>query len=210
MILRCHIALLCAVALFPATADELENVTPLLVGTYINRVESRLVDIFEDEGRYWLALPDVAELTGIRTEAVKQGFKIRTPLGNVTIPQADLMTYQGEYYLSDALLKEKLHAEFAFIPSEYAIALQIPWQPGAPLADEAPQKKAAVKIRPDIKAPSGSLSYIRSEFAYNYNFSSRSADWNSAVETGGRGLSGIWAVRGTYRDTGQLRLERYY
>ncbi|MCW8962171.1 MAG: hypothetical protein OQL16_00145, partial [Gammaproteobacteria bacterium] len=202
-------------SLHAAESDQIQSLdeaVPVVAGVYVNRVESETIEVLRRGDEYWIPVPKLQELVGIRVEFSGQGIQIRTPIGNVTAPMEDSGLYQGEHYLSSGLLKDKTKIQLSFSPSLYAISLIVPWRPGAPLFGESPDKQAKSHPVADVLAPSGALSFLNIENNYLSTFGDSKDMWDYYVESGGRQGEGTWATRfqGDNTDEREHELDLYY
>ncbi len=213
------IAQLCGVLIFLApylaNAEKLNNPVPILVGAYVNQNLIRNIDIVKERDEHWILLDDLAGLTGIKVadkndESEEDIFEFATPIGKANLPVDKLAMHQGRYYVSAPMLKDAFNIGMLFSSLDFALYLDVPWRPGAPMYDE-PGDGQKPAITPDIPAPDGSWSFIRSANEYNKESNAVQDSQYNTLDTGGRVASGAW-VLGLERQNGRdndTRLRNY-
>ena len=94
------------------------------------------------------------------TKDAEGNVELVTPLGKTTLPAAALRIDRGTAYAGVDTLSGALAARVAFDEAEFALRIDLPWQPGA--AENAYVDPDAGKPA-DVRAPQASLSRWRSE-----------------------------------------------
>ena len=190
-------------------AIELTNPSSMLVGVFVNQEEVDSVDILKQENEYWISLDDLAEFTGIRMEKEEGLVKFFTPIGKASLAIDKIGEYEGKLYMSGARLMEVLSVKLLFSRLDFALFLDVPWRPGSPVVGDDNGKHGPV-VKPDIRAPAGSLSFIRSNSEYTDEKETESSDdWSSSLDTGGRILGGSWLLGADGQNGDDPILNRY-
>lgn len=147
-----------------ATADAATNAPrKLLAGITVNDraagVDLDLID--RGNGHYSANLDQFATAIQSRVIARDGGVALPTPLGEAAIPAAAIQTIDGARYVGIGTLARVLAGHLTFDQGEFALAVTLPWTPGA--TPDAVDAGGASRETPDIRAPAASLSAIHSE-----------------------------------------------
>jgi hypothetical protein len=180
----------------------------MLAGAYVNGANGTDLDIYQLDDRRWIPIDALAELTGIQLEEKQGGLVLNTPLGVVSLPWAELGQRQGQWYITELLLWERLKIQARFDQGQYAMLFAVPWQPGAPPAGAGSAMGAA--IHPDVEAPAGSMSLLRLRGAYNRNLDTGIEEYTNTLDVGGRIGKGTWILGARNDQRDDLRMNRYF
>lgn len=103
----------------------------MVVGLFIYGKEVDTLEIFQREDKFLLPLIPLARAIGASIEPSPPPGRLLTPLGEVTLQAGDIVEINGLEYLHQDVIEERLHITITFIQEEFAIALDVPWNPGA-------------------------------------------------------------------------------
>ncbi|NTU96649.1 MAG: carboxypeptidase regulatory-like domain-containing protein [Chlorobiaceae bacterium] len=189
----------------PLLAEE-KTGTPLPIqasqGTAISETETLLAEIFingrsagsvvcfRQDGEYWIPFSLFIEKSGLKMpEPGMVTLPYETSLGTITFNTGSLKAIDQTTCISLGVLKKTFLVNGRFDMSNFAFVLDIPWQAGSPM----PKKAERAAVKPDITAPSSSLSFLRIEPTATWDFN-HDPEKNLFAEAGGRILNGVWDV----------------
>jgi hypothetical protein len=171
-----------------APASPLPEREPLFAEVFVNGRSAGSVDCFREHGEYWLPFPLFIEKSGLNMPEPGNGTtSYPTTLGIISFSSGALKTIEKTPFISLGELKKTFLVNGRFDQANFAIVLDIPWQAGRP--DMKRNEKPVVK--PDITAPSSSLSFLRIEPTATWDFTA-DPEKNLFLEAGGRVLGGVW------------------
>ncbi|MCK9366374.1 MAG: carboxypeptidase regulatory-like domain-containing protein [Metallibacterium scheffleri] len=127
-----------------------------------------------------------------------------TPLGNAQLQTAQAIQHDQHRYFPIAPLAKALGAKITFDEQEFALKTELPWNPGGTASGAA---LSARQIKPDIYAPSLSLSSWHSE-AY-FTRLGGSDTLSTYTDLGGALGPGFWRMSYYTNPGGQNRLSNY-
>lgn len=116
--------------------------------------------------------------------------RFATPLGEAVLPRAQTREIQGYLFVDTAVLARTFGAQVRFDRGEYALRVDLGWDPDATTA--APDD-AATALPPDVRAPRASLSRWRSEVSWRGD--ERSSSWLGTTDLAGVLGPANWHVR---------------
>ncbi|MDH5639502.1 MAG: hypothetical protein OEZ04_13530, partial [Nitrospinota bacterium] len=163
-----------------------------MAGSYVNQNEFGNIDLLRDGQEYWLTLDDFIKMAGIRFEKKGDFLEFVTPIGAARLPKESMGEFDGRSYISAELLLEKFNIQATFSQMDYAIILDIPWRPGAPLADEVGDEAELDVVKPDIRSTAGALGFFRAQGDMKQDSNVDTDAWNGTADMGGRLVGGTW------------------
>ncbi|TCD47428.1 carboxypeptidase-like regulatory domain-containing protein [Chlorobium sp. N1] len=180
---------------------EAEEAETLLVGIYYNGTLQDETIVYRSRGEYWIGFDSFLQKSGLQEEG-RTGELVRYPtnLGTLTFDSSALRSFDSEECISFSALKRVFLARPAFDPSLFAVMLDIPWRPGSGSKQRGEE--------PDIKAPSGTISYIGIEARTDFDFDDEPLK-NLLLESSGRALKGVWSVTATGDPGERMTPSRY-
>ncbi|AFY49872.1 hypothetical protein Nos7524_4102 [Nostoc sp. PCC 7524] len=179
------------------------NAKSLLVAVFINAREVGSLEIIPEGNTLLLPLEDFSKIAGLEVENIDTKIQLKTPLGVVTLTEADFKKIDGIIYVSDIFLKEKLLTNLELKPSDLALNVDLPWRRGINRS-----RNQALDLEPEVKAPSNGLSNLRQELRYFSNAGRTS--WRSSTLLGGRLAGGAWRLRLENNFVDQPQLTEYF
>ncbi len=161
---------------------------PLFAEVYFNGRSAGSFDCFRENGEYWIPFSLFIEKSGLKTpEPGNVTVPYQTTLGTIHFSTGTIKLFDQKAYISLGELKNTFLVGGKFDSSNFAFVLDIPWQAGTP-----EMKKAGIPpVKPDITAPSSSLSFLRIEPTSSWDFEEK-PEKNIFLEAGGRLFSGVW------------------
>lgn len=177
-----------------------------LAAIVVNGVErpDPLAVITSPEGTL-VALDYVVAALHLAVQAEADAYRIATPLGEARIPTDALREVQGYSFIDLPTLARSLGAELHFDPGEYALRVNLGWDPYA--ATSQAGTAAQTQTPPDVAAPRASLSRWRSELAYRRD--DGGDGWQSLTDLGGALGPGAWRLRYLDDFAGSRRLDTW-
>ena len=155
-------------------------------------------------GGYAVELDQFARRIGTLVQVQGPLLLLPTPLGTAQLQSAEAIRHDGKRYFSIAKLAAKLGARIVFDEQEFALKVDLPWNPGGSAQASV---LTAAQVKPDIYAPSLSLSSWHSE-AY-YTRLGNSSALSSYTDLGGALGPGFWRLRYYTNPGGRNRLTDY-
>ena len=155
-------------------------------------------------GGYAVELNQFARRIGTLVQVQGPLLLLPTPLGTAQLQSAEAIRHDGKRYFSIAKLAAKLGARIVFDEQEFALKVDLPWNPGGTAQASV---LTAAQVKPDIYAPSLSLSSWHSE-AY-YTRLGNSSALSSYTDLGGALGPGFWRLRYYTNPGGRNRLTDY-
>ncbi len=155
-------------------------------------------------GGYAVELDQFARRIGTLVQVQGPLLLLPTPLGTAQLQSAEAIRHDGKRYFSIAKLAAKLGARIVFDEQEFALKVDLPWNPGGTAQASV---LTAAQVKPDIYAPSLSLSSWHSE-AY-YTRLGNSSALSSYTDLGGALGPGFWRLRYYTNPGGRNRLTDY-
>lgn len=151
-----------------------------LAGLIVNGRErgEAIVLVRRPDGRRLAPLSVLAAALGIELRETPTGPWLITPLGPARFEEREFERLGGERYAAIELLAERLAARFRFDEGEFALRVDLSWEPGLP-AGSSP----ADPVRPEVRPGAVSLAGLRGEI-------------RAERVDGARSESGFLAVRG--------------
>lgn len=177
--------------------QALPSQASLVVLVTVGGREVGATEVLRWEQEMCLRLADFAQFTGATVEAIALGYRIKTPLGETTIPLDEIRQVEGEPYVCQGVLKARLGTDVAFEPATVTLSLDVPWS--LPTA-----VRMAAPLVPEIRAPAWSLGTVHldvSGISEGRGFSSTGNAWAT-----GRALNGEWRILGERGNDGEARL----
>ncbi|RYD16146.1 MAG: carboxypeptidase regulatory-like domain-containing protein [Lysobacteraceae bacterium] len=113
-----------------------------------------------------------------------------TPLGEARVPRANTSEIQGFLFVDVATLAQAFGARMRFDRGEYALRVDLGWDPFAAAPGDAAQ---ATPVPADIRAPRASLSRWRSEIAWRGD--AHSSSWLGTTDLAGVVGPASWYLR---------------
>ncbi|NTW55650.1 MAG: carboxypeptidase regulatory-like domain-containing protein [Chlorobiaceae bacterium] len=161
---------------------------PLFAEVYVNGRSAGSFDCFRENGEYWIPFSLFIEKSGLKTpEPGNATVPYQTTLGTIIFSTGTIKLFDQKAYISLGELKKTFLVGGKFDQSNFAFVLDIPWQPGSPET----KKAGLAPVKPDITAPSSSLSFLRIEPTASWDFENE-PDKNLFLEAGGRIFNGVW------------------
>ncbi len=155
-------------------------------------------------GGYAVELDQFARRIGTLVQVQGPLLLLPTPLGTAQLQSAEAIRHDGKRYFSIAKLAAKLGARIVFDEQEFALKVDLPWNPGG---NAQASVLTTAQVKPDIYAPSLSLSSWHSE-AY-YTRLGNSGALSSYTDLGGALGPGFWRLRYYTNPGGRNRLTDY-
>ncbi len=155
-------------------------------------------------GGYAVDLAQFARRIGSVVQPQGPLLLIPTPLGTAQLQSAEAIRHEQRRYFPIGKLAAKLGARIVFDEQEFALKVDLPWNPAGGETVSAP---GARQPKPDIYAPSLSLSSWHSE-AYFTRLDNRNT-LSTYTDLGGALGPGFWRLRYYTNPGGQNRLVDY-
>ncbi|BCL36946.1 carboxypeptidase regulatory-like domain-containing protein [Nostoc sp. MS1] len=175
----------------------------LLVAVFINGQEVGSLEIVPQGNTLLVPLSDFVQITGLEIDKTSGNTQLKTPLGSVTITEADLKKIDGVIYISDIFLKEKLLTNLELKIADLTLNVDLPWRRGT-----SESRNQAIDLKPEVRPPSNGLSNFRQEL--NYYSNSGDSSWRSSTLLGGRLGDGAWRLRLDNNFVNQPNLTEYF
>ncbi|THD12056.1 carboxypeptidase regulatory-like domain-containing protein [Metallibacterium scheffleri] len=156
------------------------------------------------QGGYAVDLDQFARRIGTLVQAQGPLLVLPTPLGNAQLQTAQAIQHDQHRYFPIAPLAKALGAKITFDEQEFALKTELPWNPGSAAPGAA---LSAQQVKPDIYAPSLSLSSWHSE-AY-FTRLGNSDTLSTYTDLGGALGPGFWRMSYYTNPGGQNRLSNY-
>ncbi len=156
------------------------------------------------QGGYAVDLDQFARRIGTLVQAQGPLLILPTPLGNAQLQTAQAIQHDQHRYFPIAPLAKALGAKITFDEQEFALKTELPWNPGSTASGAA---LSAQQVKPDIYAPSLSLSSWHSE-AY-FTRLGGSDTLSTYTDLGGALGPGFWRMSYYTNPGGQNRLSNY-
>jgi hypothetical protein len=173
-----------AVVMSSSTADSVER---LIVAVIVRGEGTGTLDLVRDAGVFYLPVEPFAEMTGARAVQQPDGLKLETSLGVVQIPADELREFDGALHLSETVLEERLVTRFRFDLEEFAVRLDVPWEPLVKGEEDRPV------VTPEVAAPRGGLSRLRLDLQQSMVGSDSVVAGNATLA--GLVAGGRWSLR---------------
>lgn len=203
-------------------AEHKQSLLPTLVGVVINGQELDSLDVLYDSradteltnknDHYFLSIDDLSRLTKVKfspaplsnTDSVNTinnigGYEISTPIGDATLAANQVLSYQGQTYLSLNTLK-KLGITADYSQPDLAIMLNMGWRPSQ-ITDGASDNNVAQKppidyhpSRAGLLGLSFNSSLSASESNGSDNTQSTSRQIYADIGAYGYALGGVWGI----------------
>ncbi len=156
----------------------------MVVGLLVRGKEVDIVEVFQREDAFLLPLIPLVRAIGVSFEPPG---RLLTPLGEAVLQAEDLVEINGLEYIQQHAIAERLHITLTFVQEEFAIALDVPWNPEA-------KKRSAAVSETDVQfyPPRFGLSTIRQKLAYTER-DGESVSTSSTL-VGGRLFEGAWRI----------------
>ncbi|GAK60061.1 Alr3592 protein [Candidatus Vecturithrix granuli] len=159
----------------------------MVVGLLIRGKEVDMVEVLQREDAFLLPLISLIRAIGATIESSLTTERLITPLGSVSIEAGELLEINGIKYIHQRTVEERLHITVAFVPEEFALSLDIPWNPGAK------ERSAAVsELEAQFHPPRFGLSTFREKISY-IEREGESVSTSSTL-LGGRLFEGAWRI----------------
>lgn len=204
-------------------AEHKQSLLPTLVGVVINGQELDSLDVLYDSradteltnknDHYFLSIDDLSRLTKVKfspaplsnTDSVNTinnigGYEISTPIGDATLATNQMLSYQGQTYLSLSTLKQ-LGITADYSQQDLAITLNMGWRPSQ-IADSASDNNVAQK--PPIDYHPSLAGLLGLSFNSSLSASENNSDQNGESSTSrqmyadigayGYALGGVWGI----------------
>ena len=200
-----------------SASSTMDNQTsiPTLVGIFINGQESDSLDALYDSSsdikfhdaldninnHYFLSIEDLSRLTNISFLPNSSGYQVSTPIGDAHLSANQIVSYQGQNYLSlHALKKLGITAEYS--QPDLAIKLNMGWRPSknaVSTGDGNSDKGLLIDYHPSQAGLLG-LSFNSSLSASESNGSQDNTKTTSRqmyadIGAYGYGLGGVWGIK---------------
>ena len=156
------------------------------------------------QGGYAVDLDQFARRIGSLVQEQGPLLVLPTPLGNAQLQTAEAISHDQHRYFPIATLAKALGAKISFDEQEFALKTELPWNPGSTAPGAA---LSTQQVKPDIYAPSLSLSSWHSE-AY-YTRLGGTSTLSTYTDLGGALGPGFWRMRYYTNPGGQNRLSNY-
>jgi hypothetical protein len=156
------------------------------------------------QGGYAVDLDQFARRIGSLVQEQGLLLVLPTPLGNAQLQTAEAISHDQRRYFPITTLAKALGAKISFDEQEFALKTELPWNPGSTAPGAA---LSAQQVKPDIYAPSLSLSSWHSE-AY-FTRLGGSDTLSTYTDLGGALGPGFWRMRYYTNPGGQNRLSNY-
>ncbi|NTV97871.1 MAG: carboxypeptidase regulatory-like domain-containing protein [Chlorobiaceae bacterium] len=161
----------------------------LLAEVFVNGRSSGSFVCYLENGEYWLPFSLFIEKSGLKMQEGNMTIPYQTTLGTIMFNPGSLKTIDRTLCISLGELKKTFLVGCRFDQSNFAFVLDIPWQAGSAEI----KKTARPAVKPDITAPSSSLSFLRIEPTATWDFENK-PEKNLFVEAGGRVANGVWDI----------------
>ena len=200
-----------------------QTLLPTLVGVFINGEELDSLDVLYDShadteltnknDHYFLSIDDLSRLTKVKfspaplsnTDTIDTtnnsgSYEISTPIGDATLAANQVLSYQGQTYLSLSTLKQ-LGITADYSQQDLAITLNMGWRPSQ-IADSASDNNVAQK--PPIDYHPSLAGLLGLSFNSSLSASESNSDQNGESSTSrqmyadigayGYALGGVWGI----------------
>ncbi|WP_026734436.1 carboxypeptidase-like regulatory domain-containing protein [Fischerella sp. PCC 9605] len=174
----------------------------LLVGVFINEREVGSLEVIPEGNTLLIPLDDFAQIADLEVEKTEDKIQLKTPLGVVTLTEADFKKIEGITYISDTFLKENLLTNIELKTSDLALNVDLPWR------RSGGQSGQAIDLQPEVRPPSSGLSNLRQEL--NYHDNSGRTNWRTSTLLGGRLAGGAWRLRLDNNFVNNPQLSEYF
>lgn len=136
--------------------------TSELAGLVVNGRElpEGVVLVRDAEGLRHAPLAAVARALGLELRETPRGPWLATPLGSARFEEPELRRFGGERYVVLPLLAERLAARVAFEEADFALRIDLPWDPSPP-----PGASPEAPVRPERLPARAALTELRGEAA---------------------------------------------
>jgi hypothetical protein len=196
-----------AVALMVLAVDPAQAVPEdrerLVVALFVNGVNGEELIVLREDERFWMPLETLAPL--IRLRVGPDGI-LDSPIGDAQPPEGSLLEHQGTDYISDQQLEDWLRIRTRFVPSSYALMLEVPWDVDVA---ERPADRPDARV-PDVRAPAGSLSFVRLRGSHVADEDGGNAQSEATLDLGGRAGPGTWLIGARARTGRPAFADRYF
>lgn len=199
---RAFTLILATAGLAQAAPEDPES---LFVALFVNGINGEELIILREDETYWMPLATLAPLIGLR---LGQDGALQSPIGDAHPPIGALPEYEGETYISDRQLDEWLRIRTRFVPSTYALLLDVPWRTGAGAGARAANPSTA-RV-PDVRAPAGSLSFVRLRGFHTADEDGSDGQSEATLDLGGRAGPGTWLIGARARTGRATFTDRYF
>jgi hypothetical protein len=161
---------------------------PMVVGLYVNRQDRGSLNIYVDGEEYWFPWKDLLSLCGLPDPGEQSGsLRFETSIGEITFDTAALRRFDGDLYVSFKMLEARFGVACTFDTSLFAVNMRLPWTPGGPAKSDSGKR-----VKPDIPAPSISLSAIHAEQSFSSGYGSGDRDRQRDLQASGRIAGFVW------------------
>lgn len=175
----------------------------LFVALFVNGFNGEELIILREDGQYWMPLKSLAPLIGLRLGA---DGTLHSPIGDARPPDGALLEHEGTEYISERQLDEWLRIRTRFVSSTYALLLDVPWN----AADgDRPVNPSTVRV-PDVRAPAGSLSFVRLRGFHTADEDGSDGRSEATVDLGGHAGPGAWLIGARKRTGRSTFVDRYF
>jgi len=148
------------------------------------------LEVLVDEGEYLIPLTPFAELAGVSVQADGAVTRLITPLGTVDLQPEEVRRLEGDVYLHEKVIEEKLATPVEFDASRYALDFDLPWQPTRLSGVGSPPPVPRVAA---VRPPRASFSTLRSDLRYTQL--DDDGYYGSSTIASGRLAAGQWRAR---------------
>ncbi len=169
----------------------------LVVLVTVGEREAGAAEVLRLDEAFCLRAEDFAAFTWIEVAPTASGLAVTTPLGETLIPEGEIRRVEGEPYLCEAILLQRLAVHVTFDPATVTLRLDVPWSLAARVLP-------AAAFVPEIRAPGWGLGTLH-------------LDVNGVVEEGsfsyagnawatGRAFGGEWRLLAETAAQGEAKL----
>lgn len=191
--------MLLAFQAMPAQGEESALGELQIVGIITNENDTGAVAAYRRNDQFWLPLTEILASLGFELAGDRNNLVIRTDLGSAAIEPRYLAEADGQLYIRADAFADQLATPVRFDAGDYALVF-------LPPARSLPGP-AGQAVKPDVSAPSWSVSRLDAEAGYLYRDES---DVNFfSAELGGALAGGQWQGRLRRDSLGDAGFEDY-
>ena len=146
--------------------------------------------VVQRAGATLVALDYFAQALALAADPQDDAIVFATPLGEARVPRAQTTAIQGFLFVGTDVLEHAFGARVRFDAGEYALRVDLGWDPASTAAGGTRARDAAPA---DIRAPRASLSRWRSEIAWRGD--EHSSSWLGTTDLAGVAGPANWYLR---------------
>ncbi len=174
----------------------------LIVGLIVNGREAGSVEVVRTPAGFLLPEGAFFKAAACTVERTPTLTRLRSPLGTLVLAPQDERTLDGVRYITQAFAEKRLGIRFRFDQAEFALRVDLPWNPRARKPGVAPRFG-----RPEFTPPAFALSTLREDATSQHR---NGIDTTlSSTTAGGPLAGGAWRLRLDEDFKGNPRWQEY-